>query len=69
MGRSSSSSNKPLVVFTGTYPEYSVKGYSKAVLANILNIGSELMKTPFHQKWIHRRLILKQTTLNCAAQK
>ena len=42
MGRLSTSSNKHLVVFTGTYPEYSVEGYSKAVLANILNIGSEL---------------------------
>ena len=39
-GRSSITSNKPLMVFTGTDPEYSVEDYLNAVTANlILNIG------------------------------
>ena len=46
MGGSSITSNKPLMVFTGTHPEYSVEDYLKAVTANfILNIGPE----PLHQ--------------------
>ena len=50
MGGSSITSNKPLMVFTGTYPEYSVKDYLNAVTANlILNIGPELINTPLHQ--------------------
>ena len=40
MGGSSITSNKPLMVFIGTDPEYSVKEYLNAVTANlILNIG------------------------------
>ena len=35
MGRSSTSSNKPLMVFTGTDPEYSVRGLSKGSHSNI----------------------------------
>ena len=70
MGGSSVTSNKPLMVFTGTYPEYSVVDYLNAVTANlILNIGPEPINTPLHQNWIHRRTALKQTTLEGAAQK
>ena len=40
LGGSSITSNKPLMVFTGTDPEYSVEDYLNAVIANlILNIG------------------------------
>ena len=70
MGGSSITSNKPLMVFTGTDPEYSVEDYLNAVTANlILNIGPEPINTPLHQNWIHRRTALKQTTLDGAAQK
>ena len=70
MGGSSITSNKPLMVFTGTDPEYSVEDYLNAVTANlILNIGHELINTPLHQNWIHRRTALIQTTLDGAAQK
>ena len=70
MGRSSITSNKPLMVFTGTDPEYSVEDYLNAVTANlILNIGPEPINTPLHQNWIHRRAALIQTTLDGAAQK
>ena len=66
---SSVTSNKPLMVFTGTDPEYSVEGYLNAVTANlILNIGPEPINTPLHQNWIHRRTALIQTTLDGAAQ-
>ena len=41
-GGSSITSNKPLMVFKGTYPEYSVEEYLNAVIANlILIIGPE----------------------------
>ena len=70
MGGSSISSNKPLMVFTGTDPEYSVEDYLNAVTAYlILNIGPEPINTPLHQNWIHRRTALIQTTLDGAAQK
>ena len=70
MGGSSITSNKPLMVFTGTNPEYSVEDYLNAVTANlILNIGPEPINTPLHQNWIHRRTALIQTTLDGAAQK
>ena len=70
MGGSSTTSNKPLMVFTGTDPEYSVEDYLNAVTANlILNIGPEPIRTPLHQNWIHRRTALIQTTLDGAAQK
>ena len=56
MGGSSISSNKPLMVFTGTDPKNSVEGYLNAVTAIlILNIGPEPVNTPLHQNWIHRR--------------
>ena len=42
MDGSSITSNKPLMVFTGTDPEYSVEDYLNAVTAIlILNIGPE----------------------------
>ena len=70
MGGLSITSNKPLMVFTGTDPEYSVVDFLNAVLANlILNIGNEPVNTPLHQNWIHRRTALIQTTLDGAAQK
>ena len=70
MGGSSITSNKPLMVFTGTDPEYSVEDYINAVTANlVLNIGSEPINTPLHQNWIHRRTALIQTKLDGAAQK
>ena len=69
MGGSSIKSNKPLMVFTGTDPENLVEDYLNAVTANlILNIGPELIKTPLHQNWIHRRTSLIQTTLDGAAE-
>ena len=68
-GGSSITSNKQLMVFTGTDPEYSVEDYLNAVTANlILNIGPEPINTPLHQNWIHRRTALIQTTLDRAAQ-
>ena len=70
MGGSSLQSNKPLMVFTGTDPDYSVEHYLNAVTANlILNIGPEPINTPLHQKWLHRRTMLIQTMLDGAAQK
>ena len=70
MGGSSKTSNKPLMVFTGTDPEYSVEDYSNAVTANLIfNIGPEPKNKPVHQSWIHRRTALIQTTLDGAAQK
>ena len=70
MGGSSIQSNKPLMVFTGTDPEFSVEDYLNAVTAKlVLNIGPEPINTPLHQKWIHRRTALIQTTLDGAAQK
>ena len=70
MGGSSITSNKPLMVFTETDPEYSVAGYLNAVTAKlILSIGPEPINTPLHQNWIHRRTALIQTTLDGAAQK
>ena len=69
MGKSSLTSNKPLMVFTGTDPKYSVEDYLSAVTANlILNIGPEPINTPLHQNWIHRRTTLKQTKLDGTAQ-
>ena len=56
IGRFSMSSNRPLMVFTGKDPEYSVEEYLNAVTANsILNIEPEPVNTPLHQNWIHRR--------------
>ena len=70
MGGSSITSNKPLMVFTGTDPEYSVEDYLNAVTANLfLNLGPEPSSTPLHRNWIHRRTALIQTTLDGAAQK
>ena len=70
MGGSSKSSNKPLMVFKGTDPEYFVEDYLNAVTANLsLNVGPEPVNTPLHQNWIHKRTALIQTTLDGAAQK
>ena len=69
MGGSLITSNKPLMVFTGTDSEHSVEDYLNAVTANlILDIGPEPVNTPLHQNWIHRRTALIQTTLDGAAQ-
>ena len=45
MGGSSITSNKPLMVFTGTDPEYSVEDYLNAVFAIIYSYISILEKT------------------------
>ena len=69
MDGSTISSIKPLMVVTGTDPEYSVEGYFNAVTAIlILNIGTEPVNTPLYQNWMHRRTGLFQTTLDGAAQ-
>ena len=70
MGGSSITSNKPLMVFTGTEAEYSVEDYLNAVTANLILIfGPEPINTPLHQNWLHRRTALLQITLDRAAQK
>ena len=70
MGGSSITSNKPLMVFTGTDPKSSVEDNLNAVTANsILNIGPEPINKPLHQNWIHRRTALTQTTVDGTAQK
>ena len=70
IGGSSITSSKPLMVFIGTDPEYSVEDYLNAVTAILTsNIGPESVNTPLHQNWIHRRTALTQTTLHSAAQK
>ena len=61
-------SNKTLMAFTGTDPEYSVEDYLNAVTANY-KIKYESVNTPLHQNWIQRRPALIQTTLEGAAQK
>ena len=49
MGGSSIISNKPLMVFTDTDPEYSVEDYLNAITANlIINIGPEPINKPLH---------------------
>ena len=68
MGESSITSKKPLMVFTGTYTDYSVEDYLNAVTANlILVIGPERINKPLHQNWNHRSTALIQTTLDGAA--
>ena len=68
MGGSSITSNKPLMVFTGTDPEYSVEDYLNAVTAILdLNVGPEPVNKPLYQNWIHKRTALIQTTLDGAA--
>ena len=70
MGGSSTTSNNPMMVFTGTDPEKSVEDYLNAVTANlILNTGPEPVNTPLHQNWILRLTALIPTTLDGAAQK
>ena len=70
MGGSSITSNKSLMVFTGTDSEYSVEDYLNAVTAILIfNIGPEPINTSLQQNWIHRRTALIQTTLDGAAQK
>ena len=67
MDVSSITSNKPLMVFTGTNPEYSVEDYFNAVTWFLI-IGPETDNTPRHRNWIYRRTGLIQTTLDGAAQ-
>ena len=64
------SSNKPLMGFSGTDPDYSVIDCLNAITAILnLNIGPEPVKTPLCQNWIHRRTNLIQTTLDGASRK
>ena len=70
MGRSSITSNKPLMVLTGRALEYSVEDYQNVVTANlILNLDPEPINKPLHQNWIRTRKAFIQTTLDSAAQK
>ena len=70
MGGLSLTSNKLLILFTGTNSDYSVEDYLNAVTASLfLNKGLETIYTPLHQNWIHKRTSLTQTTLDGAAQK
>ena len=65
MGGSSITSNKPLMVSTGTDPEYSVEDYLNAVTSNlVLNIGPEPINTPLDQNWIQRRTAFSFTYRN-----
>ena len=51
MGGSSITSSKPLRVFTGRDPEYSLEDYLSAVTASLISsIGPEPVNTPLHQK-------------------
>ena len=71
MSRSSIISSKPLMVITGTDPDYLVEDYLNAVTANlILNINQTYIYIfiPLYQKWFHRRTALIQTTHDSAAQ-
>ena len=69
MGKSFVTSNKPLMVFTGTN-ESSVEYYVNAVTANLnLSIGPEPINKPLHQKCVYRSTALLETTLDGAAQK
>ena len=69
LGKSPMSSSKPLMVFTGTVPEYSIKDNLYAVKANLFpNKGPDLINTPPHQNWILRRKASVQTTFDGAAQ-
>ena len=50
MGGSSIQSNKSLMVFTITDPEYSVEDYLNVVTANLIsNLGLEPINAPLHQ--------------------
>ena len=70
MGGSSISSDKTLIVFTGTDPGHSVEDYLNAVTANLmLCLGPEPLNTPLHQHWIHRRTALIKTTPDGVAHK
>ena len=70
MGGSSITSNKPLMVFTCTDPEYSVEGYLNAVAANsILNIGLEPINTPLHQNNMDKQTHSVKNKLDGEAQK
>ena len=69
MGESSIFSNKPLIVFTGTDPEYSVEDCLNVVTANlILTEGLQSISTQLHQNEIHRCTAVIQTALDGAAQ-
>ena len=69
-GGSSITSNKPLIVFTSTDPEYSVEDYLNAITANLIfNVAPEQVNTPLHQNWIQRGTASIQTTHDGAAQK
>ena len=70
MSGSSIITNKPLIVFTGADPEYSVEDYLNAVTANlVLIIRPAPVNTLLHQNWIHRRTALSQTTPDGAGPK
>ena len=69
-GVSTITSNKTLMVFTGTDPKHAVKDYLIAITANlVLNHISEPTNTPLHQNRIHKRTVLIQITLDGSAEK
>ena len=70
MGGLSITSNKPLMVFTRTDPEYSAEDYLSAVTTNLnLYIVPEPVKTPLHRKSLHIRTVLFQTDLTVKQRK
>ena len=70
MAGSSLTSNKPLMLFTGTDRNDLVENYLNVVRANLLlNIGPESSYTLLHQNWAHRHTALIQTNLDGAAHK
>ena len=67
LGGSSMSFKKPLIIFAGTNPEYSVEDYVIAGTANlILKIGPEPVNMLLHQNWILSRTAVIQTKLDGA---
>ena len=71
MGGSSTSSNKQLMIFTGTDPEDSdYLTICQAFTTKLISIiGPGPVNTPLTQNWIHSCTALIQITLDDAAQK
>ena len=72
MGGSSFTSNKPIRLFTGTDPEYSVKDCLNAATASfVFKYRPRTIKytSSSYHSWIHRRPALMQTNLDGAATK
>ena len=50
MGGSAVSSNKPLMIFTGTDSDYSVEDYLNAVTANLMTNKHNIRNQPHYSK-------------------